>query len=129
LIEKVPTNSIGSGPFVVGDTKVRPRINDIFNQNEKLGIYAQFYNFSPDEKTKKPNGSIQYEILKTGVEKPVLDYTQELTTVPAASAQQVTIEQILDLKSLNPGQYTLKLTVVDRNRNQTLTPTASFTVK
>ena len=129
LIEKVPTTSVGSGPFVVGDTKVRPRISDTFNRSEKLGIYAQFYNFQPDDKTKKPNGSIQYEIVKTGVEKPVLDYTQEVTTVPSASAQQVTVEQVLDLRSLDPGQYTLKLTVLDRNRNQTLTPTANFTVK
>src|SRR5579864_1948304 len=82
LIEKVPTNSIGAGQFVIGDSKVRPRLSDTFTRNEKLGIYAQFYNFSPDEKTKKPNGTIQYEIVKTGVEKPVLDYTQELTTVP-----------------------------------------------
>ena len=129
LIEKVPTNSIGSGPFVVGDTKVRPRVNDTFSRNEKLGIYTQFYNFGPDEKTKKPNGEIQYEILKTGADKPVLDYTEEVSTLPGASAQQVTVEKLLPLQSLEPGQYTLKMKVVDRNRNQTLTPTANFTVK
>jgi len=129
LIEKVPTNSIGSGPFVVGDTKVRPRINDTFNRNESLGIYTQFYNFGPDEKTKKPNGAIQYEIVKTGTDKPVLDYSEEVTALPGASAQQVTVEKLLPLRSLDPGEYTLKLKVVDRNRNQTLTPTASFTVK
>jgi len=27
-----------------------------------------------------------------------------------------------------PGQYTLKLKVLDKNRNQTLTPTTKFTV-
>jgi hypothetical protein len=129
LIEKVPTNSIGSGPFVVGDTKVRPRINDTFNRNESLGIYTQFYNFGPDEKTKKPNGAIQYEIVKTGSDQAVLDYTEEVTALPGASAQQVTVEKLLPLRSLDPGEYTLKLKVVDRNRNQTLTPTASFTVK
>ena len=129
LIEKVPTNSIGSGPFVVGDTKVRPRINDTFNRNESLGIYTQFYNFGPDEKTKKPNGTIQYEIVKNGTDQPVLDYTEELTGLPGASAQQVTIEKLLPLRSLDPGEYTLKLKVVDKNRNQTLTPTANFTVK
>ena len=129
LIEKVPTSSIGSGPFVVGDTKVRPRINDTFRQDESLGIYTQFYNFGPDEKTKKPNGAIEYEITKAGLDKPVLDYTEEVTTLPGASAQQVTVEKLLPLRSLDPGQYTLKLKVTDRNRNQTLTPTASFTVK
>ena len=129
LIEKVPTRSIGTGQFVIGDTKVRPRLSATFDQNEKLGIYTQFYNFQPDEKTKKPNGSIQYEITKNGDSKAVLDYTEELTQIPGASSQQVTVEKLLPLQSLNPGQYTLKMTVVDKNRNQTLTPTANFTVK
>jgi len=129
VIEKVPTRSIGTGQFVIGDTKVRPRLSATFDQNEKLGIYTQFYNFQPDEKTKKPNGSIQYEITKNGDTKAVLDYTEELTQIPGASSQQVTVEKLLPLQSLNPGQYTLKMTVVDKNRNQTLTPTANFTVK
>src|SRR5579864_2134658 len=129
LIEKVPTKSIGAGQFVIGDTKVRPRLNDTFERNEKLGIYTQFYNFGPDEKTNKPSGSIQYEIIKNGVEKPVLDYTEQLTQIPGASAQQVTVEKLLPLMSLEPGQYTLKMKVTDKNRDQVLNPTVNFTVK
>ncbi len=129
LIEKVPTRSIGTGQFVIGDTKIRPRMGDTFERNEKLGIYMQFYNFGPDEKTNKPNGSIQYEITKAGADKPVLDYTEEVNQIPGASSAQVTVEKLLPLQSLDPGQYTLKMKVVDKNRNQTLTPTANFTVK
>ncbi len=129
LIEKVPTKSIGTGQFVIGDTKVRPRMNETFGRDEKLGIYQQFYNFGPDEKTKKPSGSIEYRITKAGADKSVLDYTEEITTLPGASAQQVTVEKLLPMASLEPGQYTLKMTVTDRTRNQVLTPTANFTVK
>jgi hypothetical protein len=129
LIERVPTSSIGTGQFVIGDTKVRPRLNETFNRNEKLGIYTQFYNFAPDEKSKKPNGSIQYEIVKNGSDKPLLDYTEKVTDIPGASAAQVTVEKLLPLQSLEPGQYTLKMKVVDHNNNQVLTPTASFTVR
>jgi GWxTD domain-containing protein len=129
LIEKVPTRSIGSGQFVIGDTKIRPRLNDTFERNEKLGIYMQFYNFGPDEKTNKPNGSIQYEITKAGADKPVLDYTEDVTQIPGASSQQVTVEKLLSLQALDPGQYTLRMKVVDKNRSQTLTPTVNFTVK
>jgi hypothetical protein len=39
------------------------------------------------------------------------------------------VEKLLSLQSLEPGQYTLKMKVVDKNRNQVLTPTATFTVK
>jgi len=34
----------------------------------------------------------------------------------------------LPLQGLQPGQYTLKLKVTDRNRNQTLNSSAQFTV-
>ena len=130
LIEKVPTSSIGAGQFVIGDTKVRPRINDTFKRDEKLGIYTQFYNFWPDEKTKKPNG-----------DHPIRDHQESARTSRARlhrrrdrcsgrfRAAGDRGETAAALKSLEPGQYTLKMKVVDKNRNQTLTPTASFTVK
>jgi hypothetical protein len=35
---------------------------------------------------------------------------------------------MLPLKGLAPGQYTLKMKVTDNKRNQTLTPSATFTV-
>jgi len=129
LIEKVPTKSIGAGQFVIGDTKVRPRMTDTFARAEKLGIYTQFYNFSPDEKTMKPNGSIEYDITKSGAKDPVLHYTEEVTSIPGASSQQVTVAKLLPLQSLEPGQYTLKMKVTDKNSNQVLTPSANFTVK
>ena len=40
-IEKVPTRSIGTGLFVIGDSKVRPRVGETFNREEKMGIYIQ----------------------------------------------------------------------------------------
>src|SRR5262249_21217521 len=43
LIEKVPTKNIGTGPFVIGTSKVRPRMDATFKQSEKLGIYMALY--------------------------------------------------------------------------------------
>ena len=128
LIEKVPTRNIGTGQFVIGASKVRPRVTDTFRRDERLGIYVQLYNFGPDEKTQKPNGTIEYEIIKNGSNQKVFEYTEEVTAIPDASAQQVTVERLLPLKGLEPGQYTLKLKVTDKNRNQVLTPAATFTV-
>jgi GWxTD domain-containing protein len=129
LIEKVPTRSIGTGQFVIGDTKVRPRMTDVFERNEKLGIYAQFYNFAADEKTKKPSGSIEYQIVRNGSDKPVLDYTEDINSIKGSSAQQVTVEKLLPLQSLEPGMYSLKMKVTDKSTNQVLTPAANFTIK
>ena len=128
-IEKVPTRSIGTGQFVIGDSKVRPRLSDTFSRDEKLGIYTQLYNFEGDEKTHKPNGSIEYEIVKNGSTQKVLDYTEDVSTIAGSSSQQVTIEKLLPLHMLEPGQYTLTMKVTDKSRNQTISPTATFTVK
>jgi GWxTD domain-containing protein len=128
VMEKVPLRSIGMGQFVIGSSKVRPRINDTFGHDEKLGIYVQLYNFGPDEKTQKPNGTIEYEVFKNGSNEKIFNFSEDVAKVKDASAQQVTIEKLLPLQTLKPGQYTLKMKVTDRNRNQTLTPSATFTV-
>jgi len=128
LIEKVPTRSIGSGQFVIGTSKVRPRLNSTFNRDEKLGLYLQLYNFGPDEKTQKPSGQIEYELVKNGSNQKVMEFREDISKIENASANQITVEKILPLKSLEPGQYTLKMKVVDTNKNQTLTPSATFTV-
>jgi hypothetical protein len=127
-IEKLPTKSIGGGMFAIGDTKVRPRLGDRFNRDEKMGIYLQVYNFLPDEKTQKPSGEIAYEITKVGGTEKVLEFTEEVAKVPNSSASQVTVEKLLPLKSMEPGTYTLKVKVTDRLGNQTLQQQTNFTV-
>jgi hypothetical protein len=127
VLEKVPTKSIGTGPFVIGTSKVRPRVDDVFRRDEKLGIYLQLYNFEADATTKKPDGTVEYVITKTGTDEKVFEFSEEISTISRA-ASQVVIEKLLPLQSLQPGSYTLRMKVVDRKRNQTLTPSATFTV-
>jgi hypothetical protein len=127
LIEKVPSRG-GAVPFVIGETKVRPRVSPTFSRSESLGIYTQLYNFAPDETTRKPNGSIEYEVVRSGTDEKVFDYTEDVAALPGASPQQVTIEKLFPLNKLTPGQYTLRLKVTDNIRNQVLTPEATFAV-
>lgn len=128
LIEKVPTRSIGTGQFVVGGSKVRPRLTDSFRRDEKMGIWMQLYNFQPDEKTQKPNASVEYEVVKAGTNERIFNFSEEVSAIQGASANQVTIEKLLPLQTMQPGNYTLKLKIIDKNRNQTLSPQTSFTV-
>jgi hypothetical protein len=127
LIEKVPTKSIGAGQFVIGGSKVRPRLNETFRRDEKLGIYVQLYNFRQDEATKKPNGTVAYEIVKNGSNEKVFEFSEDVSALQGSSTQ-FTVEKLLPLKTFEPGQYTLKMKVVDKVSNKTLTPTATFTV-
>jgi GWxTD domain-containing protein len=130
-IEKLPTKSIGGGQFAIGDTKVRPRIGAKFDkaEDEKLGIYFQIYNFQPDEKTQKPSGEISYEISKVNSTDKIIDFTEDLSKVPNASANQVTVEKLLPLKNIGPGTYTLKVKATDKRGNQTIQlPPTNFIV-
>jgi GWxTD domain-containing protein len=127
-LERVPTNSIGAGQFVIRSSKVRPRIGDIFKQNETMGIYTEFYNLGMDQKTKKPEGTIEYEVVSNADNKTVMTQTEDLTTFQNASGFLLTVEKKLPLKTLPPGKYTLKLKIDDKLKNQSLTPSAQFTV-
>ncbi len=66
LIEHVPDKSIGMGQFVIGSSKVRPRVDDIFKREEKMGIYFKIYNFGTDGENRIPEGEVSYEVTKNG---------------------------------------------------------------
>ncbi len=127
VLEKVPTRSIGTGQFVIGTSKVRPRMNETFRRNEKMGIYMKLYNFQPDEATGKPQGEITYEIVREADNKPVLEFTEEAEALEG-SASQATIEKLLPLANFEPGKYTLKVKVADKLKKTSLTQSAQFTV-
>lgn len=96
-----------------------------------MGIYTEFYNFGMDGTSKKPKGTVEYQIVNNADEKMMIDYTEDLAdpkAFPNASPFLVTVEKKFPLKSLPPGRYTLKMKVEDKLKNQTLTPSAQFTV-
>jgi GWxTD domain-containing protein len=129
LIEPVPMKNIGTGQFVLGSSKVRPRVDETFTRAEKMGIYLRLYNFGADEATHKPSGEVKYEVTRNGTNEKIFEYTEDLIQIPNSSASQVTVEKLLPLTTLAPGQYTVKVTVTDRIRKQVLTPPAAqFTV-
>jgi GWxTD domain-containing protein len=133
-LEKVPTKSIGTGFFVIGSSKVRPRMDKTFSRKEKMGIYMQLYNFDADEKTHKPDGTIAYEIVKVSDAKDapvqkVFEFSEDVKNVQGG-ASQVVIEKLLPLSDLDPGQYKLTIKATDKLRtpNQTVTQFERFTV-
>ena len=71
---------------------------------------------------------MHYEILRTGTAEPIISLTEDAAKIPDASASQITIEKKLRLQQFAPGRYTLRVKITDKNRNQTLTQSAEFTV-
>src|SRR5208283_767967 len=97
-LESVPMRNIGTGQFVIGDTKVRPRIGAVFRRDEPLYIYMKLYNFGSDEQTRKPEGLVLYEVVRTGTADPIVTATEEIGKIPDASASQVTLQKRLRLE-------------------------------
>jgi hypothetical protein len=127
-IETVPMRSIGTGQFVIGSTLVRPRLGDVFKRNETLGIYMKLYNFGADETTHHPDGDVRWEVFRTGTAEPIISLTEDASKIPDASASQITLQKKVRLDKFEPGRYTIRVRVTDKNRNQILTQSAEFTV-
>jgi GWxTD domain-containing protein len=127
VLEKIPTRSTGVGQFVIGSSKVRPKVDETFKRSDLLGIYMQVYNFEPDEATMKPKGTVTYEIVRNGSNEKVLEFTEDVSALTGGAAQMV-IEKKLKLEGLTPGEYTIQIKVTDQKRNETLSPSAKFKV-
>jgi len=127
-IEHVPAKQIGTGQFVLGSSKVRPRLDGDFTLADKLGIYWQVYNLKGDEKTHKSNASFQFTVKKSG--EPVPNMQFKLTSDELKqTGDQVTIERLLPLATLAPGKYTLEVNATDLLANVTISRSAEFSVK
>ena len=130
-IEHVPAKQIGAGQFVLGSSKVRPRLEGDFTTADKLGIYMQVYNLKPDETTHKSNASFQYTVKKADqkADQPPIMQFKETSGEMKQTGDQITIERLLPLATLTPGKYTLEVSATDSLANQTILRTADFTVK
>src|SRR5580704_15152909 len=125
-IEHVPAKQIGTGQFVLGSTKVRPRLDSEFTTSDRMGIYLQVYNLKPDDKTHKSSATFQFTV-KKGAEQ-VLQF-KETSEEMKQTGDQVTIERWLPLASLTPGKYTIEINATDGISNQSISKTADFTVR
>src|SRR5271155_1883764 len=125
-LEHVPAKQIGTGQFVLGSTKVRPRLDSDFTTSDRMGIYLQVYNLKPDDKTHKSSATFQFTV-KKGAEQ-VLQF-KETSEEMKQTGDQVTIERWLPLASLSPGKYSIEINATDGISNQSISKTADFTVK
>lgn len=125
-IEHVPARQIGTGQFVLGSSKVRPRLGGKFTTADKLGIYLQIYNLKPDEKTHKSDASFVYTVKKG--DQQVMRYT-ETSAEMKQTGDQVTIERLLPLATLAPGKYTLEVSATDKLAQSTISRSAEFSIK
>jgi GWxTD domain-containing protein len=132
-MEPVATKNVGTGNFVIGTTKVRPRVAPsdgkpiLFKRNQKMNFWMQVYNLSVDEKTHKPSATIEYNVTDAN-NKPVI-HTVESTDTMGNVGDQVTLQKTLSAANLQPGLYKIEIKVNDNLSKQMVDPTATFAVE
>ena len=135
-MQRVSSKDIGLGQFVLGDLKVRPRMDQSFVSTDDMGIYLQVYNLKVDDKTHRADASVQYRVKKfdapassDGGDAPsVLKFDLASDKIPE-HGEELTLENKITLGSLVPGKYKLEVAVTDNLAKQTITPSTNFTVK
>jgi len=133
-MEPVPAREVGTGNFVIGTNKVRPKVGSAdgkpasFTKKEKINFWLQVYNLGVDQKTNKPSATVEYQVVNTATNQHVLDFT-ESTAQMGNVGEQVTLGKSLQLGQLDPGVYQVTIKVNDQISKQTISPTAKFAVQ
>jgi len=133
VMERVPSKDISLGNFVIGNTKIRPRVPPTvstpvtFHRGQNLNFWMQVYNLGIN-KEQKNDATIDYQILDLATNKQILD-TQESAAKLNPNADQLTLEKSMPLASLQPGKYQVTIKVNDDNLKQQVLKSATFNVE
>ncbi len=135
-MESVPTKDVSTGSFVIGVTKVRPRVAPangkpaLFKRSldQKVNFWMQVYNLGVDEKTHKPSATFEFDIVNVATNKPVVQKT-ESTEQMGNVGEQVTLQKSIASANLQPGIYRIEIKVNDNISKQTVDPSATFAVE
>ena len=133
-MEPVAAKNVGTGNFVIGQTKVRPRVSPadgkpvVFKRDQKLNFWMQIYNLSMDDKTHKPSATVEYNVTNATTNKAVI-HTVESTEQMGNVGDQLTLEKTLAAANLGPGVYKIQIKVNDNISKQTVDPSATFAVE
>ncbi len=133
-MEPVPAKNVGTGNFVIGATKVRPRVAPsdgkpvIFKRNQRLNFWMQVYNLSVNDKTHKPSATVEYNVVDAATNKAVI-HSVEQTEQMGNVGEQVTLQKTLSASSLQPGVYRMNIKVNDNLSKQALDPSVTFSIE
>jgi len=135
-MEPVPTKDVSTGSFVIGVTKVRPRVAPadgkpaLFkrSRDQKVNFWMQVYNLGVDEKTHKASATFEFNIVNLATNKPVVQKVESTDTMGNVG-DQVTLQKSIASANLQPGVYRIEIKVNDNVSKQTIDPSATFAVE
>jgi GWxTD domain-containing protein len=130
----VPSKDIGSGSFVIGNTKMLPEVTAnamqpaIYHKDQNLNFWMQVYNLGINQTSKKNGANITYEIIDKATGKPIFTKVESSDALGAGS-DEITLAKSVPLTSVPPGKYSVKISIDDGVSKQEIAQTAPFTVE
>jgi GWxTD domain-containing protein len=131
-MERVASKDVGTGNFVIGNTKLTPRVPPTvstpvtFKRGQNLNFWMQVYNLGIGD-NKKNDATIEYQVVDMATNKQIL-VAQESAAKLNPNADQLTLEKTMPLSSLQPGKYQVTIKVNDLVHNHQLAESAPFFV-
>jgi hypothetical protein len=135
-MERVASKEIGTGNFIIGNTKLLPAVEPTqatpasFKQNQSLNFWMQVYNLGIDDTSKKNSAVIHYQIIDLATNKPIFEKDENTKQLGAsASSDQLTLSKSVPLASVPPGKYQVKVSIDDSVSKQQIAQTVPFNVE
>ena len=134
LLQPVLARDTGSGAFVIGPDRVRPRVPPAngdpvsLHAGEKINLWMQVYNLAVDEKTGKPAAKLEYSVVNVAGNQSVYDEIENAGST-VGNGGSLTVKKMFATNALQPGIYQVTVTVHDLLSKQTVTPSAKFSIK
>jgi hypothetical protein len=132
-MERVPSKDVGAGNFVIGNTKIRPRVPStfstpvVFHRAQNLNFWMQVYNLGIGD-NKKNDATIEYQVLDLATNKQILTSSESAAKLNP-NADQLTLEKTMPLASLEPGRYQVTIKVNDGVTKQAIAQSVPFIVE
>jgi len=133
LMEPLAAHDAGPGRFVLGASKVRPRVPPanggppVFRSGQKVNLWMQVYNLAVDGDSKRPSASIEYHVIDTATNQAVSTFSSHANQSDSAG-RQITLQRTVPDK-LVPGVYQVTVDVKDLISQQSLAASAKFAIK
>ncbi len=113
--------------FVIGDVKVRPNLRKIFTKDRPLALYLHLYNTVLDQTTLEPALRVEYQLLR-GEEIVLNEIDESGESIQYFTGDRVVLIKGFPIIRLEPGRYRLKVDVVDRLSEQSLSLSERFEI-
>jgi hypothetical protein len=107
----------GEDMFVLGNVKVRPKLDHVFPTDKLMRLYLQVYNTGIDQQTLEPSLRIKYKLSYKGQQ--LYEIVEENgESIQFFSGARTVLTKFFSPAQLGPGKYHLMVEIVDKLKNE-----------